>query len=536
MKPEMQLQEFINAHISRVEPLAREAHLAYWELQTTSSLEAKNRSTELSTQLAKIYANPEEFAFLKSLPADSLDDARLARQHELLVNRYLENQLDERVIEEIIALEIEIEDEFNTFRAQVRDRQVSDNEIEATLIESNDSELRRETWEASKAVGAHVAQKLLHLVRLRNSAATRLGFENYYVMSLILQELDEPRLFSLLDNLKTESDPLWQTYKAELDAKLAERFHTTPDAIRPWHQSNRFFQEPGPGEADLDRFFTDKDLEALTAQFFTAIGLPVEDLLQRADLYERPGKCQHAFCMDVDQKGDVRVLCNCRSNERWMGTMLHEFGHAVYDKFCDPDLPYLLRRPAHTMTTESIALFMGRLTKDARWLRIYAGVAPDEAQRIAAAAGRELRDHLLVFTRWCLVMANFERALYRDPEQDLDALWWSLVETYQGLVCPPENRLPGAWASKVHLATSPVYYHNYLLGEMMASQLLQTIESKVLADEGEDALVTSPKLGEYMKTVLFYPGALRAWDGWIEAATGEPLNPKHYVAQLQISG
>ena len=27
------------------------------------------------------------------------------------------------------------------------------------------------------------------------------------------------------------------------------------------------------------------------------------------------------------------------------------------------------------------------------------------------------------------------------------------------------------WAAKIHIATNPVYYHNYMLGEMMASQL-----------------------------------------------------------------
>jgi hypothetical protein len=30
------------------------------------------------------------------------------------------------------------------------------------------------------------------------------------------------------------------------------------------------------------------------------------------------------------QNGDVRVLANISDNESWMGTMLHEFGHAVY--------------------------------------------------------------------------------------------------------------------------------------------------------------------------------------------------------------
>ena len=54
----------------------------------------------------------------------------------------------------------------------------------------------------------------------------------------------------------------------------------------------------------------------------------------------------------MDNRQDIRVLCNLRPTERWMSTMLHEFGHAVYDQSVDPALPFLLRAPAHTLTTE----------------------------------------------------------------------------------------------------------------------------------------------------------------------------------------
>ena len=533
LSADLQMQAFIEKHLSVMEPLVQESNLAAWELQTTSSEAAKERSAELSARLAKLYANADDYAFLKTLPAQSFTDPLIARQHTLLLNGYLASQMEEAVIDEMIRLEVDIEELFNTHRAQVQGEPVSDNQIDELLIKSDDTELRREAWTASKTVGATVADKLLTLVRLRNREAQRLGFANYYAMSMQLQELDETRLFSLLDDLKTQSDTLWNAYKADLDNALAARFHTTPDQIRPWHQANKFFQEPGPGDADLDRFFKGKNLEALTAEFYAAIGLPVEDLLARADLYEREGKCQHAFCMDVNRAGDVRVLCNCRDNERWMGTMLHEFGHAVYDKFTDADLPYLLREPAHILTTESIALFMGRLTKDADWLTRYAGVDPTEAARIAQSAGREMRDHLLVFMRWCFVMARFEREMYRDPEQNLDDLWWNMVEQYQGLNCPRADRKPGMWASKIHLASSPVYYHNYLLGEMVASQLLHHINRVVLAGQREDALVSSPLVGAYLKEQVFYPGSARAWEDWLQHATNERLNPAYFVQQLQ---
>lgn len=531
-----QMQAFIDRHVEIVAPLMKAAAEAAWDLQTTSSEAAKERSAELGARLAKIYSDKTEYAFLRDLPTSELTDPLLARQHTQLRNAYLSHQMEDAVIEEMIRLELDIEEQFNTFRANVGGKPVSDNEIEEILIHSNaptDVPLRKEAWIASKTVGSAVADRVLMLARLRNREAKRLGFENYYAMSLELQELNQTRLFELLDSLTAQSATVWNSYKQTLDSELATRFQTAPDQIYPWHHANRFFQEPGPGDANLDRFFTGKDLEAITARFFTAIGLPVDDLLQKADLYEREKKCQHAFCMDVDRLGDVRVLCNLRQNERWMSTLLHEFGHAVYDKFTDHSLPYLLREPAHILTTESIALFMGRLTKSSDWLQEYASVPADEAARIAASAQRELRDHLLVFTRWCCVMAHFERGLYADPEQDLDALWWSLVERFQHLVCPPEVRKPGMWASKIHLASSPVYYHNYLLGEMVASQLVHHLRTVVLADAPADALVQSPQVGTYLTEKVFYPGSLRPWEEALEFATQERLNPVYFVEDLQ---
>jgi peptidyl-dipeptidase A len=242
------------------------------------------------------------------------------------------------------------------------------------------------------------------------------------------------------------------------------------EALRPWHWEDPFGQEaPGVGTVELDGVFRDHDAVQVAAEFFRGIGLPADDVLARSDLYEREGKDQHAFCIDVDREGDVRILCNMRPNEKWMGVLLHELGHAVYDSYVPRDLPYIVRGPAHILTTEAVAMYMGRLTRDPAWLRevMGAGLGEDEAADVRA----QLRAAMLVAARWMLVMAYFERELYRDPDRaDLNALWWELVERLQ-MVRRPDGRDEPDWASKIHLSGAPVYYHNYLLGELMASQM-----------------------------------------------------------------
>jgi peptidyl-dipeptidase A len=221
----------------------------------------------------------------------------------------------------------------------------------------------------------------------------------------------------------------------------------------------------------------------------------------------------------------VRVLCNVERSERWMDTMLHEFGHAIYDRECDATLPWLVRGAAHALTTEGIAMLMGRLPRDPRWLRNVAAIDEDAVAAIAPALAEARRAALLVFARWVLVMTNFERRLYADPDADLDTLWWDLVEQHQ-LVHRPDGRHAPDWAAKIHLAAAPVYYQNYLYGELFASQLDATLAART------DGLVDQRAAGELLRNDVFAPGASLRWDELVTRATGEPLSATHLARQL----
>jgi peptidyl-dipeptidase A len=235
----------------------------------------------------------------------------------------------------------------------------------------------------------------------------------------------------------------------------------------------------------------------------------------------------------VDRALDIRVLCNCRPNEYWMGTMLHEFGHAVYDKYVDQSLPHTLRGPAHILSTEASAMLFGRLSKSAAWLHHHAGVSRAAAEADASAIARARRSQLLVQTRWCLVMCHMERALYSNPDQDLDTLWWDLVERFQFVRRPDDRRAPD-WASKIHFSVAPVYYQNYQLGEMMASQLQQHLLERV-AEGGSDAwdrYVTSPEVGRFLRERLYFSGRRFDWRETLLRATGAPFSAEPFLREL----
>jgi peptidyl-dipeptidase A len=532
VETEAAVQAFVAEHVARVAPLIREQAHANWEAATTGSKEASARVAEVRAELLRIYASADDLARLRAWEAaGAVGDPRLARQLRLLVLAYERGQQDEATIQAITALERELRDLFNTFRGTFRGRQVSDNELEAVLRTEREAETLRAAWEASKQIGAQAAPKVRELARVRNAAARAQGDPDYFIRSLRLAEIPPDRLEEILLGLARLTEEPFRQAKDLLDRDLAAHYGIGVDELRPWHYQDPFFQRPpaiGPA-ADLDAWFADKDLVALTVRTYDGLGLEIRDLVARSDLFGRPGKNQHAFCTHIDRlTGDIRVLCNVEPNHRWATTLLHEFGHAVYNQGLGRDLPFLLRTAAHAITTEAVAMLLGRLTLDPEWLGGVAGIPYRDLAPVVPALRERQRLELLVFARWVLVIVSFERALYADPEQDLDALWWELVERYQ-LLTRPEAPPEGAWASKIHLSTHPVYYQNYLLGELMASQLGAALRQRF------GGLVDRPEAGRWLVEQVFAPGASYDWDALTEHATGERLTASHFVRELEAA-
>src|SRR5207249_10764854 len=220
-------------------------------------------------------------------------------------------------------------------------------------------------------------------------------------------------------------------------------------------------------------------------------------------------------------------------NEYWMSTMLHELGHSVYSSKNIPRaVPYVLRGEAHILTTEGVAMMFERPARSADWLQKM-GVAVPDPKGFNETGAKMLRNQLLIFSRWCQVMLRFEKELYANPNQDLNKLWWDLVEKYQ-MVKRPEGRAAPDYASKIHIVTSPAYYHNYMLGQLFASQVHHTIAREVLKVAPDKALyVGHPEVGAYMKKRVFAPGRTLPWNGLTKFATGEDLNPKTFAQDFR---
>jgi len=530
------VHKFLDDHTLKLKPLSREVNLAYWRATISGKEQDFSRYAELHVRLQRLHSDPNSFEKLTRWKADpDLTNPPVKRQVELLYYDFLRNQIDPSLIEKITNLASTIENQFNVFRGELDGREVTGNEILQILKSSTDGGFRQKAWEAGKQVGVLVHGDLIDLVRLRNDAARSLGYDNFYGMSLALAEQDETDILSLFDEVEALTREPFVEAKREIDDLLAERYGISPEQIRPWHYEDPFFQEmPRMDGVNLDGYYEKHDILDLVQRFYAGIGLEVGDILAKSDLYEKQGKLQHAYCTDIDREGDIRILANIKNDENWIGTMLHELGHAVYTKCIDPSLPYLLREEAHIFTTEAVAMFFGRLSKDARWIQMMTHLSDAETETISGSLKKSMRFSQLIFARWCQVMVHFEHELYKNPEQDLNRLWWDLVEKYQQLA-PPPGKQGQDWASKVHIVSAPVYYHNYLLGEFLASQLEHHINDRVLPHSAEGSSYYNRKeLGEYLRENIFRWGSLHRWDRLIQNATGEMLTSRYFVRQILV--
>jgi peptidyl-dipeptidase A len=520
-------QRFLREVSERLAPIFAQRGETVWTLSTTGETEATEAFAAAKLAVEEALADPEMYLAVKRFTQDgpSGDDG-VDRELDVLGRMLVRSQAEPALLAALTGKEASLRQVYGSARGEIDGKPHSSNELELILGESDDAALRESAWSATKQVGDEVREQVIEIVETRNQIATSLGYRDHYAMSLELQELSEKRLFATLNKLEKATRTPFRKRKAVHDTELAQRFDISADELMPWHYANPFFQGvPVPKSLKLNENFVQADIVDLAQRFFDGLGMNVRGVVAASDLEPRDGKDQHAFCLHVDRAGDVRVLCNIRPGERWMRTTLHELGHAAYDRYIDQ--PFLLARPSHTLMTEAVAQLMGRQSTELEFLLHYVGLPAFEVTPLSGEIRRHQGFRMQAFTRFVLVMCHFERELYANPRRkDLDAYWWKLKKKYQLINTPPDR---GAdWAAKRHLALSPVYYHNYLYGEMVASQLRHVI----LERSRESTIVDSLFAGQFLINELFLAGNSERWDEQLERISGQELTSQYFVREF----
>lgn len=528
-------KKFLDSYTATIRPLDTAAQRAWWDANMTGKDEDFKKKEHAQNKIDAFLSDKNSFAEVKSLKeSGKIDDKILKRAIDVIYLAYLEKQLDADLLMKLTALSNSVEKKFNVFRAKVDGKELTDADVRKVLKTSTYSTRRQAVYEASREVGKIVEAELKELVKLRNQAAKKLGFANFHAMQLYLNEQDGIQLIKLFDDLDELTREPFQKAKEEMDKVLAANCGVRESDLMPWHYHDPFFQEPpAVFPIDLDKVYGKLDIVRLCRDFYRGIDLPIDLVIERTgnDFAPKEGKNPHAFCIDLTRGGDdVRVLANIVPNEYWMATMLHEFGHSVYSSINIPDkLPYVLRSESHILTTEGVAMMFEKMSKRRGWLEKM-NVAVDDGAKVDETARKMSRNQLLVFSRWCQVMLRFEKSMYENPEQDLNKLWWDQVEKYQLLRRPPGRNAPD-YGSKIHIVSAPVYYHNYMMGELFAAQLHHAIAREVYkgAQPASVVYVGNKDVGRFTREKVFEPGRTLPWNELTRFATGAELRAEAFA-------
>ena len=125
-------------------------------------------------------------------------------------------------------------------------------------------------------------------------------------------------------------------------------------------------------------------------------------------------------------------------------------------------------------------------------------------------------------------MFHFEKELYSNPEQDLNTLWWSLVEKFQ-MVTPPDERSEPDWATKDHVVVAPVYYHNYVMGQMFKAQVLKAVAEHTNNEDPLEVIFSGDaEAGKFLVDNVLKPGASLHFLDLTRKITGEDFSAKAY--------
>jgi peptidyl-dipeptidase A len=472
----------------------------YWKFYTRGD---PGRVETFEKIQSEILGDPGTFAKLQEWNG-KLADPLLARRVDLLYRTFAIARVTAQ--EKIYTLQNQLQKTQINFRSTYQNRPATQNQLTNVLRFEKDRALRREAWLARNQVGEEMAPGLTELIRRRNEEARKLGYASFYSMSLELSEIDEERLFAMLDELDRLSAEPYRRWQEKIRKKLKV------SRVEPWDL--QFDYDDFQGK--LKSYFPKGQILPRLKRSFRAVGFDIEKMPILVDDEERPGKSQHAFSFPVNVPDDIRILANADDGIASYRTLFHEMGHSVYSASIRQPT-YLLQDSASACFTEGIGQFFPLFLEEEEWLTREAGVPAEMARDYR----RRLREEAAYGIRLYLLLLHFERDAYRSPEQDLTRLWWSLSRKYLGLEAQEGI---DSWASIIHFTSHPAYYQNYLLADMIAAQLMHHLRST------QGTVRENPATGEFLRTRIFAAGSSVPWERLLAETTGEKLNPRYFIA------
>ena len=497
------------------EPAAISSAKAGWDFFINSTPENQKIMEDADNRYYAVYQNEENYKKLLDVDKTKLPPHEAKQLKDLL--RLFDEELNTGEAKKALRKkEADIGQKYNTYVPMLDGKEITKVDITKILQTETDPKIRQKAYEAKVKGGDLIAEDLIELVKMRNEYAKTKGHDNYFDY-MIKEEYDVKPEFldKLIDDVYSKAQPKIKILQSKRHNELKEFFGI--DKLEAYHYGLLLDSNPEKG---VNEILINKNIEDISGKTYSGMGYDIDALQKEGklilDLYPRKGKNTHGFCFGIEVGKDSRILANLMNNVQSLDTLNHELGHCVYDLGISTDLPYLDKTPASSAVTEAIAMMMGDIMKKEDMLK---GIIPDELlQKFKDSLKNDEAD----FVSRSLQIIDFERELYKNPNQNPAELWTKMRSKYLNRHEAADNE----WATIPHYLTHPGYYQNYFRATLMKAQIYNHLY-KVLGN-----ITENPKTAAYMNKNIFALGASVEEYELIKKLTGKEFGVDDFVKGL----
>ena len=364
--------------------------------------------------------------------------------------------------------------------------------------------------------GDLIADDMIEFVKMRNEFAKTKGYDNFFDYQLKEEfDVETPFLNKLIEQVYSGAKDKIKAIQEKSYTELRQIFET--DNLQGYHYG--LLTDSNPAKA-VNKILENHSIVDISKKAYAGMGYDVDKMIAEGkltlDLYPRKGKNTHGFRFGIDPGNDSRILANLRNDALSLDTLNHEMGHCVYDLGISRDLTVIDRAPSSSAFTEAIAMMMGDLPKKEDILK---DIVPE---KLLIPFKKSISDDEANFVSKSLLIIDFERELYKNPNQNPAKLWADLRLKYRNQNHAPNNE----WATIPHYLSHPGYYQNYFRASLMKAQIYNHLK-KVLGNITENT-----QTAKYLKDNIFSKGASVEEYDLIKQLTGKEFSAKDYIQTL----
>ncbi|MFH1687296.1 MAG: hypothetical protein ABIE70_07210 [bacterium] len=360
--------------------------------------------------------------------------------------------------------------------------------------------LREQSFVAHFASLENLAAGVGQMIRGRNQAARRLGYSNFLSVAFGADNIKAEDMLQFVARLETATDAAYASLLDELERR------ESVGTLELWDVSVSYTSLLTQISGRLNSETT----LPIVAATLDAAGFGLDTLPLYYDLQPAKGDRSGAQSFLISPGREARILLRDGGGLPAIQNALAVTAGAL--SFLGRDetnIPLFARYTDHAWEEGMAALF-GTLVGDSTWLVAEGELPAQDAARLHRLAAEQN----LLALRLALTDFMFEYEAYKNPQRDLDRLYWDLFERYVKL---PRHDGLFVWAGRPELITSPFDIRDALLGQIIRSQTLEYFSSRY------GTIVNNSELRSFLGQSYFRFGGRYPWPQLLEHGTGQPL-------------